>query len=195
MTRMRTMALLVAAAVLSVAMIACSDDGAGSGNSAGSGDEDTSPTATSPADTETPATASPAVTPTPGPDSPVSSNDPTPSATHELKPSDDFERIEEPAPIESVEVLFLESFPVQHRLHVVSGLPSGCAQFVGVEVERQGTVFTVTVTNSVPAPGQQVACTMIYGYHESNVDLGSDLEAGTEYTVHANDTTITFVAQ
>lgn len=180
MTRMRSMALLFAAAVLSVAMIACSD-GETTNDEGGA-----SPTATA---------TEPATSTTPGPDSPVSSDDPTPSGTHELRPADDFERVEVPAPIESAEVLFLESFPVQHRLHIVSGLPSGCAQFVGAEVQRDGTTFTVTVTNSVPAPGQEVACTAIYGYQESNVDLGNDLEAGTEYTVNVNDTTITFVAE
>ncbi|MCA9848327.1 MAG: hypothetical protein KC458_07755 [Dehalococcoidia bacterium] len=186
MTRMRSMALLFAAAVLSVAMIACSDDEAGDGDTSPTA---TSPVATAPAGSTTPGSA------TPGPDSPVSSDDPTPSGTHEPRPADDFDRVEVPAPIESAEVLFLESFPVQHHLHIVSGLPSGCAQFVGAEVERDGTTFTVTVTNSVPAPDQEVACTAIYGYQESNVDLGNDLEAGTEYTVNVNDMTLTFVAE
>ena len=78
---------------------------------------------------------------------------------------------------------------------MVSGLPSGCAAFEDIEVVRDGTTFTVTVTNTMPAPDQNIACTMIYGYHESTVDLGSDLEPGTEYTVHVNDQTTTFVAQ
>ena len=47
----------------------------------------------------------------------------------------------------------------------------------------------------MPAPDQDIACTMIYGYHESTVDLGNDLESGTEYTVHVNDQVTTFVAQ
>src|SRR5690606_19490892 len=110
-------------------------------------------------------------------------------------PGVDFDRVEAPAPIEEAEVRFLESFPVQHRLDIVSGLPSGCAAFERIDVERDGTTFTVSVVNTVPAPDQQVACTMIYGMTENTVDLGSDLDAGTEYTVHVNDLTITFVAQ
>jgi hypothetical protein len=107
----------------------------------------------------------------------------------------DDSRVEVDAPIEEIDVLFLESFPVQHRLHVISGLPSGCAAFEGIEVVRDGTTFNVTVTNTMPAPDQDIACTMIYGYHESTVDLGNDLESGTEYTVNVNDKTMTFVAQ
>ncbi|MGE3962020.1 MAG: hypothetical protein AB7F65_10095 [Dehalococcoidia bacterium] len=194
MQRFRSMALLFAAAVLSVAMIACSDDSDAEDGGAG---EENSPTATAPAETGTPTTATPTTgtqTGTPGnADSPVSS-DGTPTASP-APAEEDFERVEELAPIESAEVRFLESFPVQYRLDIVSGLPSGCARFVGAEVEREGAVFTVTVTNSMPAPGEEVACTMIYGYHESTVDLGTGLESGTEYTVNVNDKTITFVAQ
>ena len=47
----------------------------------------------------------------------------------------------------------------------------------------------------MPAPDQEIACTMIYGYKESTVSLGVGLESGTEYTVHVNDQTTTFVAQ
>jgi len=125
--------------------------------------------------------------------------DPTPSGSTAPvappTPAVDFERVEEMAPIEELEVLFAESFPVQHRLHIVSGLPSGCAAFERVDVEREGTTFNVSVINTMPAPDEQVACTMIYGYHESTVELGSDLEVGTEYTVDVNGEVITFVAQ
>lgn len=116
--------------------------------------------------------------------------DPTPT-----EPAGDFERVEELAPIEELEVLFAESNPVQHRLHIVSGLPSGCAAFERVDVERDGTTFNVEVINTMPAPDEEVACTMIYGFHETTVELGDDLEVGTEYTVNVNDETITFVAQ
>lgn len=131
-----------------------------------------------------------------GPDgnpAPIETSAPTePTPT---EPMDDFERVEELAPIEEIEVLFAESFPVQHRLHIVSGLPSGCAAFERVDVERDGTTFNVEVINTMPAPDEDIACTMIYGYHETTVELGSDLEVGAEYTVDVNGETMTFVAQ
>lgn len=107
----------------------------------------------------------------------------------------DYRTVEALAPIDELDVRFAESFPVQHFLHIVSGLPSGCAAFERVDVERNGTTFNIEVWNTVPHPDDNVACTAIYGFHESNVALGSDLEVGTEYTVNVNDKTITFVAQ
>ena len=178
MTRLKSLSLLCAAAVLSLAVVACSTD------ADGDTDNGTVPTATAPS------------TSTPNGDTP-SSSDGTATATPDGTPQNvgDERRVVVEAPIEEVEVLFLESFPVQHRLRVVSGLPSGCAAFDDIEVVRDGTTFTVTVTNTMPAPDQDIACTMIYGYHESTVDLGNDLESGTEYTVHVNDQVTTFVAQ
>lgn len=194
MPRFRSISILFAAAVLSVSAVACSsDDDAGT-----DGGDDGTPAATAPPDGTQ--TGSPSGTPTGTPsdgDQPTS-NDGTPAPTETQAPGDggaNVERVEELAPIEEINVLFLESFPVQYRLDVTSGLPSGCAAFESIEVEQDGTTFNVTVLNTMPAPDQDVACTMIYGYHESTVDLGTGLESGTEYTVNVNDKTTTFVAQ
>lgn len=137
----------------------------------------------------------PAPIETSAPSDPTGPTDPAPTDPTPTEPVDDFERVEELAPIEEVEVLFAESSPVQHRLHIVSGLPSGCAAFERADVERDGTTFMVEVVNTVPAPDEDIACTMIYGYHETTLELGSDLEVGTEYTVDVNGEVTTFVAQ
>jgi len=183
MTRFRSFSMLMAAAVLSVAMVACSADAEDGDNA--DDDATTTPVATAPS------------TSTPDGDEPTSSvPDGTATApATETPAADDVERVEVLAPIEQIDVRFLESFPVQYRLDVTSGLPGGCAAFESIEVVRDGTTFTVTVTNTEPAPDQEIACTMIYGYHESTADLGNDLESGTEYTVNVNDKTTTFVAQ
>lgn len=99
-----------------------------------------------------------------------------------------------PAPIEDVELVVRESYPVQYAVKVTSGLPSGCAEYRDATLERDGATLTITVTNTMPA-SDRVACTMIYGYTEHTVELGTDFESGSEYTVHVNDRTITFVAQ
>ena len=99
------------------------------------------------------------------------------------------------APIDSADILIAESFPVQYSVAFVSGLPSGCAEFHGVEVERTGTTVTVTVWNSEPTGS--VMCTAIYGMRPGSVSLGigTDYTRGVEYTVRVNDRTLTFIAQ
>jgi len=97
------------------------------------------------------------------------------------------------APIDELDVLVQESFPPRYVVHVVAGLPSGCAQRDRHEVTREGNTITVTVWNTMPTG--DVACTMIYGMYELNIDLGTDFQSGATYTVRVNDRTITFVAQ
>jgi hypothetical protein len=129
------------------------------------------------------------------PDSPVT-NDPSSPLTpadNELPALPD-DRRTEPAPIEGLEVLTLESFPPQYVLHVQAGLPSGCAERYGNEVVRAGDVITVTVLNTMPADAN-VACTMIYGIYDFNLGLGSDFESGVTYTVAVNGQEIDFTAQ
>ena len=102
--------------------------------------------------------------------------------------------VQVPAPIESVDLLILESFPVQYNLRVVSGLPNACVSFGGYRLERHGATIEVEVINWTPAD-PHVVCAQIYGAVETMVPLGSDFEPGKTYTVVVNDVTETFVAQ
>ncbi len=105
------------------------------------------------------------------------------------------DRVVVDSPIEEIDILMRESFPVQYAVAITSGLPSGCAAFDKSEVTgRDGTTITIRVTHTMPAD-PNVACTMIYGYHESTVELGTDFVSGTEYTVKVNDKETTFTAQ
>ncbi len=99
-----------------------------------------------------------------------------------------------PAPVESVEVLVLESFPPQYRLNVVSGLPNACVSFSGYYLERQDSQINIRVLNwkSVETG---LACAEIYRTVETSISLGTDFEPGQSYTVVANEVTETFVAQ
>ena len=45
----------------------------------------------------------------------------------------------------------------------------------------------VDVTNLVPNPTKPIACTTIYGYHESKAILGRGLTSGEAYTVVINE--------
>ncbi|MGE0599748.1 MAG: hypothetical protein AB7J35_11245 [Dehalococcoidia bacterium] len=110
-------------------------------------------------------------------------------------PGNDGDRKTVEAPIDGIDILVRESFPPGYTAHILSGLPSGCARFDAAKVVgRSGTTITIRVTNTIPTD-TTIACTAIYGTHESNVDLGKDFISGTTYTVQVNDRTKTFVAQ
>ena len=98
-----------------------------------------------------------------------------------------------PAPIDKLEVQVLESFPAQYVVHIQAGLPDGCTRQYASSVERNGDVISISVLNSVPT--QVVACTQIYGSYELNLNLGSQFQTGTTYTVKVNDQTTSFRAQ
>jgi hypothetical protein len=91
------------------------------------------------------------------------------------------------APIEEADLQLRESYPVQYAVRVVSGLPSGCARFGRIDVARQDALIQLTVWNTMPAD-QGVACTMIYGYSEHVIELGSDFDTGRRYEVLINGT-------
>ncbi len=211
----RGLLVLLAGAAISLAAVACSDDDA-----TGTTDPTTSTTpvvtetpgeggnGTSPGGTGTAAGGDTPVTdgtPAPGgasppPDTPVSSTPgggSSPPSTRTVAPVDPgYPTVEELAPIESAEILVMESFPPQYAVQIVSGLPSGCAVFLRSEVvERSGTTIRIEVVNQMPAPDSNVACTMIYGIHESSVMLGSEFESGVTYAVEVNDKVTGFTAQ
>ena len=97
------------------------------------------------------------------------------------------------SPIESAEVLILESDPIQYQLRVVSGMPrgSGCSQFNGYEIRKEeaNRIDVVVTHHQVSDP--DVVCTADYPIVETNVPLGSDFEPGVEYTVTVNGDTVT----
>ena len=101
------------------------------------------------------------------------------------------------SPIESAEVLALESAPVGYQLRVVSGMPkgSGCSQFNGYEVRRRAPrAIDVAITHHEVAD-PFVVCTADYPTVETTVPLGSGFEPDAEYTVNVNsDTERSFVA-
>ncbi len=102
------------------------------------------------------------------------------------------------SPIESVEVVTLESAPHQYQLRVVSGMPKGssCSQLNGYEIRRkESNRIDVAITHHQVAD-PFVTCTADYPVVETMVPLGSAFEPGMEYTVIVNsETTKSFVAR
>jgi hypothetical protein len=99
------------------------------------------------------------------------------------------------APIDELELIIRESFPPQYAVRIVSGLPDGCTEFNESKLrQRTGNTIEIDVTNTHPAD-PNIACTAIYGMHESIVELGTDFTAGAEYIVKVNDKELRFTAQ
>lgn len=98
------------------------------------------------------------------------------------------------APIDSVAIRQDESDPLpRYIVHVVSGLPNGCALFDRYEVVRDGDIITIKVYNLMPAD-PNILCTMIYRTKDLSVNLGRHFEPGKTYTVKVNDVKKTFTA-
>lgn len=94
-----------------------------------------------------------------------------------------------PAPIHEVTITFLKSNPVQVNVHIQGGLPDGCTKFHDIKMTRDGDTINIEVTTEHP---KDTSCPAIYGYFEKDVNLGSEFETGTTYTVEVNDVTETF---
>jgi hypothetical protein len=118
-----------------------------------------------------------------------------PAACSTAAPPDAGARTEVLAPIESAEIVIRESFPPQYAARIVSGLPSGCAAFERIDVDREDSVIEISVWNTIPTD-PNLACTMIYGTMENTAELGSDYEPGRSYEAIINgETRISFGAQ
>lgn len=114
---------------------------------------------------------------------------PTQNATN--KPSEETEYVYgEHATVESVEVLLMESFPLQAQAVVSGYLPDGCTELDEITVARDGDTFVVTVgTRKLTG---DVACTEALVPFEESVSLEIvGLDAGT-YTVISQDQSATF---
>ena len=102
------------------------------------------------------------------------------------------------SPIESAEIMVLESAPPQYQLRVVSGLPkgSGCSQFNGYEIRRSESNDIEVIVTHHEVADRMVMCTADFPIVETFVPLGSDFEPGEKYTVRVNSDTVTsFSAQ
>ncbi|MBN1247140.1 MAG: hypothetical protein JXC32_05740 [Anaerolineae bacterium] len=93
------------------------------------------------------------------------------------------------ANVENVDVLIMESFPVQVSVVAQGNLPDGCTELADWSVTRDGTTFKVTLPTERPA---DAVCTEALEPFEARIPLDVlGLEAGT-YTVDVNGVTATF---
>jgi hypothetical protein len=93
------------------------------------------------------------------------------------------------APVESIDLLLMESFPLQVQVLVRGYLPDGCTQIDQIEQVRTGNVFRIQITTTRPADKM---CTQIVVPFEESIPLDVvGLPAGT-YTVDVNGVTASF---
>ncbi|MBT3362454.1 MAG: hypothetical protein HN929_02960 [Chloroflexi bacterium] len=95
-----------------------------------------------------------------------------------------------PAPIHDVQVNIAESYPVQIFVYIKGGLSDGATRFNELNVSQSGNTIDIEVTTRRL---KDVPATMVYGYFEKNVALGSNFTSGQTYTVNVNDQTTSFV--
>lgn len=126
------------------------------------------------------------VSATANPDAPVSSDDPVQPTTD---PFADPNVVEGTLYVNSVELLTLESFPLQMMAIVQGDFSNGCTTYAGSEQKTDGNVISITLIAAMPA---DVACTEALVPFEENVPVDIyGLPAG-EYTVDVNGVTATF---
>ncbi|MCC4770540.1 hypothetical protein FXV91_10195 [Methanosarcina sp. DH2] len=93
------------------------------------------------------------------------------------------------ANVESIDILTLESFPVQIHVIAEGYLPDGCTEIDEVNTEREGNVFNINITTKRP---KDVMCTQAIEDFEKTIPLDvQDLKAGN-YTVNVNGVTGSF---
>ena len=109
----------------------------------------------------------------------------------EVEPNrpDDGEYLYGTAVVEEIEILILESFPVQIHVIAKGYLPDGCTEIGDITKVMEGNTFTVTVETIRPADAM---CTEAIVPYEEVIPLDvRDLKAGT-YTVVVNSVSDSF---
>jgi len=113
---------------------------------------------------------------------------PTPDSTPDSTPtgtmaSEDGEFIYRNATVENIQILILESFPVQINVVANGYLPDGCTKIDQTIKNREGNTFLVTITTKRPADAM---CTMAIVPFNKVISLDVyGLEAG-DYEVNVN---------
>ena len=93
------------------------------------------------------------------------------------------------ANVQRVEILILESFPVQVNVRAMGYLPDSCTTIGDISQSRDGDTFMVMITTSRPA---DAVCAQVLVSFEEVIPLDvAGLPAGT-YTVDVNGVTDTF---
>jgi inhibitor of cysteine peptidase len=93
------------------------------------------------------------------------------------------------ANVESIDIITLESFPVQIHVIAKGYLPDGCTEIDKIKTEREGNVFNINISTKRP---KDAICTQAIENFTRNIPLEvRGLKAGN-YTVNVNAVTGSF---
>lgn len=117
--------------------------------------------------------------------------EPTPAAdpTTETTPVGSGETVSGTAQVDSVDVLVLESFPVQVNVIASGNLPDGCTRLEEPQIEQADNSFTITLPTTRPA---DAACTLALAPFDKVISLPVEGLAAGAYTVSVNGVSSSF---
>ncbi len=93
-----------------------------------------------------------------------------------------------PIPIDSVEVLILESLPVQVKAHIQGTIGDGCSEIESVTQKRSDQTITITILRRRP---KDAVCIQIAKLYDETISLDGAFPPGS-YVVQVNDFEKTF---
>ncbi|QLQ04813.1 MAG: hypothetical protein HZY76_00990 [Anaerolineae bacterium] len=77
--------------------------------------------------------------------------------------------------VDSVDVLLMESFPVQVRVHIQGNLPDPCSEVTGTQTARSGNAFTIEL---IVARDSAPMCAQVLKPFRTKCDPGRRRPAG-----------------
>lgn len=93
------------------------------------------------------------------------------------------------ANVESIDILILESFPVQINVIAEGYLPDGCTEIDEINTEKEGNNFNITITTKRP---KDAICTQAIESFKETIPLEVHGLSAGNYTVNVNGVTGSF---
>jgi inhibitor of cysteine peptidase len=124
---------------------------------------------------------------------PLPTETPVPDQPSDAKPAPPKEEtVLGQAPVDDVEIVLRESFPVQVSAIVDGYLPDACTEISSVTCKQVGDTFRITLATARPA---EMACADVVSPYEEEIVLDVLGLAAGVYTVNANGVTASFELQ
>jgi inhibitor of cysteine peptidase len=89
--------------------------------------------------------------------------------------------------VRNVEVIVLESFPMQVQLHITGEWPTGCDYPASVDQQIEANTAVVKIYQEIPS---DIMCPMILRPYDDTITLDGNFEAGN-YVFQVNDYVVT----
>jgi inhibitor of cysteine peptidase len=105
------------------------------------------------------------------------------NGTNNSQETDEEDYVYGTAKVENIQILILESFPVQVQVIAEGYLPDGCTEIDKIKTEREGNIFNISISTKRP---KDAICTQALESFTETIHLDvQGLKAGN-YTVNVN---------